>query len=179
MGTYPNAEAECISQGGRVEDRGGGCGASTAATPQGADTGRAASSALAAAAVAPIQALRNRLPDSSVLRDLAMVNFSPVILRLLSQDPEIRSRAADVVGMVGQFSLLVLVDPSSPTLTRSSYSEELHRWIIDLAYLIRERGEDEELRGAVDRLVDHFERQVGRPFSAIFEELHRNSTSAA
>ncbi len=181
MGTYPNADRECVNSGGYVEDRGGGgCGSTQAATPPGADGGRAGSSPLAAAAVAPIQALRDRLPESDVLRDLARVNFSPAMLRLLDEDPDVRARSADAVGMVAQFALLGLTDPASPTLSWSAYTEDLHRWLVELADLVRERvrGEDaEELRAAVDRLVEHFERRVGTPVGALVEELAAGTTS--
>ncbi|MFI7043746.1 hypothetical protein [Streptosporangium sandarakinum] len=179
MGTYPNADAECRSSGGRVVDRSeGGCGATAAAGPPGADSGASASSPLTAAVVGPIQKLRDQLPESDVLRDLEIVNYSPDLLRMLEEDEAVRDRARDVVGMASQFAFLALADPRAETLERSHYTEELHRWMVELADMVRERTDDEELRGAVDRLVRAFEQRVGEPIGALIERMHGGGSSA-
>ena len=178
MGTYPNADRECISSGGHVEDRGGGGCGSTQAVQPGSDSSGRDGSALGEAAIAPIRALRERLPESDVMRDLATVNFSPAVLRLLEEDPEIRSRVGDVVGMVSQFAFLALVDPGSSTLGGSTYGEDLHRWLVDLADQVKERSEDDDVRAAVDRLVGFLEQRVGQPVGALVDTLRGDIASA-
>lgn len=177
MGTYPGAEAECLNSGGHVVEHngGGGCGTTTSAA---SGPEASASSPLAAAVVGPIRTLRGQLPDSDVLRDLELVNYSPELLRLLEEDHAVRARLQDAVGMVSQFALLALVDPQAETLKQSHYTEELHGWLVELADMVRERTVDEELRGAVARLVAAFEGRVGQPIGAMAEGLRGGASSA-
>lgn len=189
MGTYPNAERECMNSGGHVEDRGGdGCGTTQSARPSGfvgpgpageGGAGQVDESPLTEAAIAPIRALRDRLPRSAVLRDLTTVNYSPVVLRLLQDDPEVQSRAGDVVGMASQFALLSLVDPYSPTLALSTYGEDLHRWIVDLADRVGERSEDDEVRAALGRIVEFLQARVGQPVGELVAALRADDDATA
>lgn len=171
MGTYPNADVECRNNGGTIDNRGQvDCGSEKSASPRTNSTG-SKMSPLTAAVVGPIKALRARLPESAVLRELAAVNYSKGVLRLLDDDPEIRSRAGDVVGMASQFALLALVDPGSPTLAKSCYTQELHLWLVELADMVKERSNDKDLGLAVDRLVKHFEPMVGLSIGALIQSL--------
>ncbi|MEU5566873.1 hypothetical protein [Micromonospora musae] len=174
MGTYPNAEVECMNSGGRVVERDEGCGTTTAA--EGASS---VSSPMSAAVVGPIRMLRDRLPESDVLHDLEIVNYAPDMLRMLNDDAAVGDRARDTVGMVSQFALLALVDPRAETLQRSHYTEELHRWLVEFADMVLQRTEDEELRGAVYRLVRAFEERVGEPIGALVGELSAGDSPTA
>ncbi|MFN8076849.1 MAG: hypothetical protein U0Q15_15725 [Kineosporiaceae bacterium] len=195
MGTYPNADRECMNSGGHVEERGGGgCGSTQSARPlsgsfeapedDGADGYGPAGevvreeSPLAEAAVGPIRALRDRLPDSAVLRDLATINYSPAVLRLLEEDPELHAQAGDVVGMASQLSLLALVDPESPTLAMATYGEDLHRWVVGMADGVAQRTDDEEVRAALQRLVDFLQERVGQPVGELVAALRAVDSTA-
>ncbi|TYB96888.1 hypothetical protein FXF53_21000 [Micromonospora sp. WP24] len=178
MGTYPNAEAECMNSGGRVVERDEGCGTTTAAGLP-TEGGSSVSSPMSAAIVGPIRMLRDRLPESDVLHDLEIVNYAPDMLRMLNDDAAVGGRARDTVGMVSQFALLALVDPRAETLQRSHYTEELHRWLVEFADMVLERTEDEELRDAVYRLVRAFEERVGVPIGALVDELSAGDSPTA
>jgi hypothetical protein len=178
LGTYPGAEAECVNNGGHVvEHNGDGCGTTTSAAA-GTTPEAPSASPLAAAVVAPIRTLRAQLPESEVLRDLEAVNYSPDLLRILESDEAVRERLRDAVGMVSQLALLTLVDPEAETLRQSHYTEDLHGWLVELADMVRERTEDDELRSAIDRLVDAFEQRVGEPIGVMAQAMRRNGPGA-
>lgn len=172
LGTYPGAEAECINSGGHVVEHNGGCGTTTSAAA-GTTPEEPGASPLAAAVVAPIRTLRAQLPESEVLRDLETVNYSPDLLRILEADEAVRDRLRDAVGMVSQLALMTLVEPEAETLKRSHYTEDLHGWLVELADMVRERAEDEELRSAIDRLVDAFGQRVGEPIGVMAQTMRR------
>ncbi|MEV6368114.1 hypothetical protein AB0L86_14600 [Micromonospora musae] len=159
-------------------ERDEGCGTTTAAGLP-TEGGSSVSSPMSAAIVGPIRMLRDRLPESDVLHDLEIVNYAPDMLRMLNDDAAVGGRARDTVGMVSQFALLALVDPRAETLQRSHYTEELHRWLVEFADMVLERTEDEELRGAVHRLVRSFEQRIGEPIGAVIRKMSDGKSSAA
>lgn len=176
MGTYPGAEAECEKNGGHVETRGDGCGSSTSAS---AGPGASTSQPLAAAVVGPIRTLRSQLPESDVMRDLEFINYSPELLRMLEEDEAVQIRIRDAVGMVSQFAFLTLVDPQAETLHRSHYTEDLHRWLAEAAEMVRERTDDQEFHGAVERLVRSFEQRIGQSIGEIAAEMRGDNVSSS
>lgn len=177
MGTYPNAEQECMNSGGTVVDRGNGCGSTTAAASH-SDVDGSASASLAAAVVGPIRSLRDRLPASDLLRDFEIVNYAPDLIRMVREDALVRDRVRDAASMVSQFAFLALVEPQSETLQRSHYTEELHSWMVELADMLRARTDDPELRGAIDRLISSFEQRIGEPFGVLIGKEMRGPNSA-
>jgi hypothetical protein len=177
LGTYPNAERECMNAGGRVVERddSDACGSTKSIQPR--DVGLRLSAATAAV-VAPIQHLRERLPDSRLLRDLALVNYSPDLLRAVDDDPRIREGVREAVGAVSQFALLALIDPHSPTLAHARYTEELHAWFSELGELIQKQAKDEAVREAIDRIRETLEPQVGNPIGALVERAFSGGVGA-
>lgn len=181
MGTYAGAEAECISGGGHVVEHStgsGGCGTTTAVS-SGGGGGAAKSESLAQAVVMPIRSLRDQLPDSALLRDLELVNYSPDLLRALDEDEALAAYLRDAVGVVSQFAVLALVDPQGDTMTRSTYNQELHDWLVGLAEMVRGRTDDEELGDAVNRLVGYFEQRIGQPISEMADGVRGDGSSAS
>ena len=55
---------------------------------------------------------------------------------------------------------------------------ELHGWLVELADMVRERTDDEELRGTVGRLVSAFEPRIGESIGALIGRAPGGDSSA-
>jgi len=174
---------QCTESGGVIEETGGTCDSTKSVQHGAEDTGTGRQS-LGTAALLPIRMLLAALPTTQLSRDLAVLNESAAVGRVLDRDDALNSRVQELIAMASQLALAGLMDgrvPGSPALV---YDRGLHEWLTALARDVLAAvadtdGEvDAELAGAVDRLVDRATEFLGAPFSEVLCAFRRRESDS-
>jgi hypothetical protein len=169
----PNHEGEtqCTESGGVVEESNGRvCGTEQNAHPRAPGTS-SSSQALTAAVVAPLRRLRSDLAETDIVRELSVVNYSPAVHRLVENDPRIRRRLTEAIGVASSYAVAVLLPSDDQTSLELVYNDRLHEWFVRLARDIQRGADDDEVRSAIDRVVSRMEGFVGRSIGDVYRSV--------
>jgi predicted transcriptional regulator len=170
LGDDPSGSARhnCQVMGGHVSEEISSCSTTSAARSIPALS-------VTEAELEEIRDIRNQLGISSLLQDLAIINYAPEFARMTESESGVRDQIGDVLGVASRFALLSQTETGVEELAKYRYDEDLHRKVSKLADAVRERSKDTSLHEAIARLLSALEQQVGTPIDTVLERMKTGS----